>query len=342
MSTIPLKIFVHGLVALVPTAIPGHMAALLVDGRMPMQEQCMMEHHPQLSFFVGESADCISVPGCSLSGNQCTCKHTANLDPIVGKQIYLEVHPDPTFAPDKPASAPPPGDPQSSLLSLPVSKDQASSFPYVASLVQKPFNLTLNPIYLADNPTQIARDHLVARMDVPYAKDAQSGIDNLTACALATREDGGLAYVHSMSFRKLHVQSAPDDPNYALAQKVIAVFDVPDAPLGKQIVKLHIRNFDGTNDHAFTLLAGPDAYRIDVGNDPDAPLDRDDPCDDGVARHFMHFYDLANEVTAPADRLYPHVKFTKHVKMDDVKPAVCDDPIFGLANRPICPLVTFN
>jgi hypothetical protein len=179
-------------------------------------------------------------------------------------------------------------------------------------------------------------------MDVPYATNLLTGKDNLTACALATLEDGGLAYAHSMSFRRLHTQSDAADPNYALAQKVIAMFDVPDAPPEKQIVKLHIRDFAGKYDHAFTLLPAADGYRIDLGNDPDAPLDRDDTCDDGVARHFSHFYDLATSTTDPADQLLPHVRFTQFVKMTDVRPDICNDPMFGLANRPICPLVTFN
>jgi hypothetical protein len=339
MSAIPLKIFVHGLIALVPSQAPGHLTALLVDGRMPKTEQCSMAHHPQLSFFVGESADCITVPGCTLSGNQCTCKHTTTgtaneIDPLVGKQIFIEVHPNTTFAPTSLASALPDHP-------LPRTRDEAGSLSYVANLSKAPFNLTVNPIYTAQNPSQLP-DHLVAMMDVPYATNLLTGKDNLTACALATREDGGLAYVHSMSFRRLHTQSDAADPNYALAQKVIAMFDVPDGPPDQQIVKLHIRDFDGTNDHAFTLLPGPDAYRIDLGNDPDAPLDRDDPCDDGVARHFSHFYDLATGTTNPADQLFPHVRFTQFVKMSDVKPDICNDPFFGLANHPICPLVTFN
>jgi hypothetical protein len=338
MPAIPLKIFVHGLIALVPTQDANNMdqmTALLVDGRTAMTEQCMMDHHPQLSFFVGESADCISVPGCTLSGNQCTCKHTTTgtppheVEPLLGKRISIEVQPDPTLAPDVPPSEFP------SAGRLPT-KDNAASFAYVANLAQPPFNLTLNPGYTNKPPLQESNDHLVARMDIPY--------DRVIACALAMREDAGAAYVHSMSFRPLHVQSSPNDQNHALAQKVIATFDVPDASAGQQVVKLHISDYNGDHDHAFTLLAGPDAYRIDLGNDPDAPLDRDDPCDDGVARHFMHFYDLAVGSPTPAIPLIPHVRFTESVKSTDVTPSPdpCADPIFGLANRPICPLAIYN
>jgi hypothetical protein len=330
MSAIPLKIFLHGLIALVPTTDPTgvhHMTALLVDGRMPMQEECGMEHHPKLSFFVAETGECGQLPGCTISGNQCTCVHdtTTGIDPLVGKQISLEISPDPPPTPGKPSGALP-GNP------LPSDKGEAASFSYVANLSQAPFGLAVDPIYLKPDLSPAARTHLVGRMELPY--------NSLTACALATREDGGEANVHSMSFRKLSTQSEIDKVSYALAQKVIAELTVPDGGTGVQTVKLHVHDFNGKNDVSFTLQPGQDVYRIDLGNDPDAPLDRDAPCEDGVARHFMHFYELASTVSD--NILIPHVRPTQFKSWKILEPEACKDRFFGVANRPICPLATFN
>jgi hypothetical protein len=329
MSAIPLKIFLHGLIALVPSTDPmggNHLTALLVDGRMPMQEECMMEHHPKLSFLVAETAECIDA-GCTISGNQCACGHdtTTGIDPLVGKQISVEILPEPAPAPGKPSGALP-------VNPLPSDSGEAASFSYVANLSQAPFSLAVDPIYLKPDLSPAARTHLIGRMEVPY--------NSLIACALATREDGGEENVHSMSFRQLHTQSESGEMSYALAQKVIAGLTVPDSGTGEQIVRLHVHDFDGRNDLSFTLAPVEGAYRIDLGNDPDGPLDRDDPCDDGVARHFKHFYELAS--TVAANILIPHVRPTQFKSSAFLQPAACMDPIFGVANRPICPLGTFN
>lgn len=331
MSAIPLKFFLHGLIALVPITDPTtgvhHMTALLVDGRMPMQEECGMEHHPKLRFFVAQTGDCQQLPGCTISGAECTCMHdtTTGIDPLVGKQISLEISPDPAPTPGKPSGTLPDH-------SLPADSGEAASFSYVANLSQAPFSLTVDPIYLKPDLSPAARTHLVGRMELPY--------NSLTACALATREDSGVANVHSMSFRPLHTQSEVDTVSYAVAQKVIAELTVPDAGTGVQVVKLHVHDFDGRNDVSFTLLPSQGAYRIDLGNDPDAPLDRDAPCEDGVARHFSHFYELAS--TVPDKVLIPHVRPTQSKSWKPLEPESCKDPVFALENRPICPLATFN
>jgi hypothetical protein len=333
MSAIPLKIFLHGLIALVPTIDSGgnHLTALLVDGRMAMQGQCMVEHNPKLRFFVAKTADCVSVSGCTISVDQCTCMHdTANgVDPLAGKQIWLDFQPDPLPAPSLPKGALP-------TPSLPSTTAQAASFSYIANLSQEPMKLAVDPIYLASNPSPAARTHLVARMDVPY--------NSVTSCSLATREDNGLTKIHALSFRKLHSPSQSDEVSYAMAQKVVAELMVPDGGTIEQTVNLHFSDFDGTNDHSFTLKPDKGAYRIDVGNDPEASLDRDDSCDDGVARHFSHFYELA--LTVPEEEKLPHVRPTQFTPLvgdaKDLQPVACQDPDFGLDARPICPMVTFN
>jgi hypothetical protein len=322
MSAIPLKIFLHGLIALVPTSA-NHMTVLLVDGRMPMQEECMMEHHPKLSFFVAETSDCEELEGCTVSGHQCTCAHdtTTGADPLAGRQISLEILPEPTLVQYKPSGQPPGS-------SVPSDNVMAASYSYVANLSQAPFSLAVDPIYLSPNLSPAARTHLVGRMDLTY--------NTLTACALATREDSGVANVYPMSFRPLHTQSVPDTVTYALAQKVIAGLTVPDGAT----VTLLVDNFDGTDDFSFTLQPGQDLYRMDLGDDPDAPLDRDAPCEDGVARHFKHFYELAS--TVPEKVLIPHMRAVEGKGWEKLEPEACVDPFFGVANRPICPPATFN
>ncbi len=326
MSAVPLKIFLHGLIALVPITDPGganRLTALLVDGRMTMGEQCMTEHHPKLTFFVSRTADCVSVSGCTLSVDRCTCSYDTakGVDPIAGKQIWLDIQPEPTPPPALPAGALP-------IHPLPLDSGEAASFSYVANLSQAPLNLAVDPIYLAPVPSPAARTHMVARMEVPY--------ESVTSCALATREDDGETNVHSLSFRELHAPSQSGEVSYAMAQKVVAQLTVPDGG----IVKLHISDFGGTNDHSFRLKPGPNAYRVDVGNDPEAPLDRDDPCEDGVARHFLHFYEMA--LTVPDKAFLPHVRPTQFSNWKPLEPDACKDPDFGPAARPICPVATFN
>jgi len=162
----------------------------------------------------------------------------------------------------------------------------------------------------------------------------------VTSCALATREDSGITNVHSLSFRELHAASQSGEVSYAMAQKVLAQVTIPDGGASGQRVTLNISDYDGRNKHSFQLKPGDDAYRLDVGNDPEAPLDRDDPCDDGVARHFKHFYEMAR--TVPEKELLPHVSPTQSAAWLPLQPSDCKDLVFGLDARPICPVVTFN
>jgi hypothetical protein len=166
-------------------------------------------------------------------------------------------------------------------------------------------------------------------MDVPY--------ETVTSCSLATREDAGEANAHLFSFRKLHDKSQKDEMSQALAQRVIAELTVTTGQ-----VRLHIKDFNDATDHPITLLAGSAGYKIDFANEPDFPLERDSPCDDGVARHFAMFYDLAQNPPDVAQRMLPHVRFTQSKNEKSLRPPVCDDPTFALFDRPICPMASFN
>jgi len=334
MSSIPLRIALHGLIALVPTLDPtsgaNRMTALLVDGRTANAAECMSEHHPRLDVVAAHNAECPTGIGCRSNGSHCICEYNSNTgtDPLFGKEIFLTIQPTPTSAAAKPKSDLP-------AHSLPADEDEASNFSYVANMSQTPFGLTINPDYLADSPAASSRANLVTRMQVPY--------QTVAACDLATRPDGGGANVHAMSFRTLHNPSKAGEMSYALAQLVVAKIDVPDATPAAQVVTLHIKDLGdlaGTTDAPITLLAASDGYKIEVSNEPAGPLNFDTPCDDGVARHFTHFYDLAQN--PPDVRLLPHVRFTQFEDADSIDPIVCKDPTFQLMNRPICPMATFN
>jgi hypothetical protein len=326
MLSIPLKIFIHGLIALVPATDPSgaKMTALLVDGRTanPNPLQCMTAHYPQLQFFAAADAQCINA-GCTAQGD-CNCMHdpAAGKDPLIRKQIWLEISPSPTLATGKPSSSLPGH-------SLPDDSREAGSFSYVANLSQEPFGLKIDPKYLAPTPPPEALSHMVARMEVPYK--------TVTACSLAARRDGGQDNAHAMSFRELNHPSGSGDVSYALAQMVVTELDVPDGGS----VKLHISDFGGANDHSIDLAVDPAIgyYQITLSNIAD-DLDYDHPCNDGVARHFRHFYDFAENPPSPI--LLPHVRITQFKSWTPLQPNVCKDPHHALSNRPICPIATFN
>jgi hypothetical protein len=171
-------------------------------------------------------------------------------------------------------------------------------------------------------------------MEAPYK--------SITACSLATRQDGGEANVHAMSFRKLGDPSDSGDIGYALAEMVVTELAVPDGGT----VKLHISDFGGANDHEMSLASEtvqPSRdiiYKVRLSNEPKAPLSYDDTCDDGVARHFSHFYELAENPAGPP--LIPHVRLTQFKSSIPLQPRICKDLSFALSDRPICPMVTFN
>jgi hypothetical protein len=323
MSSVALRVVLHGLIALVPTTDDGvhHMTALLLNGLEPhgIEEKCNIVHQPKLKFLVAETNECDE--GCIFSGNQCTC----GLSALKGKEISIEIQPNPTLATQRPNNERP-------IDSIPTSPEEAGDPTYIANLAQPPFNLAFNQAYLESNPPE----HLLLRMEVPTT---------ITACLLATREDRGRADVYPMSFRKLHDPSSQNEASQALAQMAIAY--IPDISANGQenpTVILRIRNFNEplTGGRTFVLLAGANGYKIELSNQPERPLDRDDPCNDTVARHFAMFYELAQDPPALRARLLPHFSFTQSRDREELTPEICRNPVFGLMDRPSCPMAIFN
>jgi hypothetical protein len=321
MSSIALKVVVHGLIALIPNQhTPANlMTALLVDGgtasSMPGMD-CMLAHHPQLKILATTPTQC-NPANCTVVGNECTC----STDSLRGKLLTLTISPTPT--PTGQDLAPP------IPHSLPETGAEAANFSYVANLSRSPFGLTLNQSYLTTTPPS----NLLARMDFPF--------DQVAACALAKRPDGGLSNVHALSFRKLHTEGLIGETSQALAQMVVARLNIPDGGGTPQKVTLNISNFDGTASTPVDLMAEDDGYLIELSNDSTS-LRPDSPCDDGVARHFGRFYDLATTSIPSADRLIPHLRLTQWISADNLEPDLCKAPTFNPTDRPMCPMASFD
>jgi len=319
MSAITLTVLIHGLIVLAP-AVNGaggnYMNVLLLDARQQSSMECMGVHSPKLTVLVPNNTGC-QAAGCHLSGSQCDCT-----DSLAGKLVKLEISP----APDQ--SGPGPNN-QAPTSEIPSSRADAGDYAYVANLARPPFSLTLNQAYLSAAPPT----NLLARMEIPFK--------SITACSLVTRESKGEAHVQSLSFHKLRRRGVGNERSQALAQMVVARLSVPDNGTGDQIVRLHITNLDGSTGHTIDLAPGQNGYLIEISNEADV-LDRDVACEDGVARHFDHFYDLADASISPPVRLIPHVIYTAGPKAEDLQPPECVVPTFNVMDRPICPMATFN
>ena len=101
MSTIPVQIILHGLIALVPVegaVPPNHMTALLVDARelpseaTPSEKFCFAPHVPEVIFPLTDK--CPREAGCQIrsSGTLCACK-------LTNQEIRIEPGADPASTP---------------------------------------------------------------------------------------------------------------------------------------------------------------------------------------------------------------------------------------------------
>jgi len=323
MSSIPFKIMLHGLIALAPSVNsndPNHITALLFDGRPPSTIECLGEHHPKLTFLVspGDQEEC-STAGCEVSVDTCECTES-----LAGKKIWLVISPQAGLASQKL-----PSDGDEALANnhgVPANKAAAGSLLYVANMTKPPFNMEIDPDYLAPQPRA---QNLLARMEVPFS--------TLTACSLSNREDQGTAHVQPMSFRKLGRTGKNEDQSQALAQMVLAKFDIDVT----QNATIHMSDFSGANEHSILVAPHPvHGYMVNLSNETDK-LDPGAPCDDGIARHFALFYEFAKNPPAWADRLLPHVRFSSSTIAESVNPDICKDPTLNFMDRPICPIASF-
>jgi hypothetical protein len=323
MTIIPLKIFIHGLIALVPGTDPmdlNHMTALLINGRHPPEAAiaCMHNHEPKLTFVVDEASapKCGEIVGCELGEFKCICGAEA----LKGKEISLKLESDPDLTPVILGHSRPGRE-------VPEDATEAGSFSYVGNLAAPPFGLIFKDDFrTSTEPPPL----LLSRFFFPFQA--------ATACSLVTRENHGVANLRSLALRRVGQLSRAGDYSSALAQRVVVELSVSD----ETPVHLLIRNFDGTAEKDFTLSARKYGYRIEFSNEVEPKPRWDDPCDDGIARHFAHYYGLAENAPEHSESyLIPHVLPTLFREAADMEPAACIDKEADLSNHPICPVASF-
>lgn len=338
MSTIPLQIVFHGLVALVPVggSVTDHMTALLVDAHQIPAEAtageklCFVPHTPLVTF-PAEGPGCTDVDECDLeSGGLCTCKLEGGLAHYE-IELQPDVHATPTTLLEKP------------LRTLPFDRIEAAKVSYVANLKQ--LGARLDPAFLSPTeplPAALA-PRLAARFTFPFK--------SLTSCDLSTRRDDGIDYVHPLNFRRLGDPEVAEEISQALAQQVVATaMDIDNAEPNEHL-KLVLKPLPGnpgdTHEFKINVASGAERVVIKVTNSRHQPksneqVTKPDPiCDDGIGRDFAFLYNLAVNPPAWGERLVPHVKYSLSKPFTDLAPGGCEatkDPL----SRPICPLGSYN
>lgn len=320
MSTIPLQILLHGLIALVPMNDAdgaNHMTALLVEaGKAPagMTMPCFAEHVPELRFTPKDTRSC-EPADCDVLGDECVCT-------LSRQDITLSI--DPPLALEKKVLGKTPQH------GLPFNLGSADDFSYIANLAQQGW--TLDRKFLDTVPPET----LVARMSFPFQE--------AKACSLAVRHDEGSRNVHLLSFRPHGAVEAPGHVSQALAQQSVVLLDIPEVAT----VTVTLRKF-GESEHNVVIRPGVDndgilRYGIQLSNmrDHHEEVGIDDPCDDGVARDFAMFYELVENKPDWDKRPIPHVKYTRWKSFGDLEARDCLQLSHTASSRPICPMASFN
>jgi hypothetical protein len=317
MSSIALRVVLHGLIALAPdsSSHATKVTALLVNATNPPSMECMKIHSPVISFAATkEQCDAVGTSaGCANDHTgACTCNN------LLGREITLEISPPPSPPGIQLHTTPPEALPNSS---------EAGDFAYALNLAQPPFGLTLDPQYLGAN-ANVA--NLAARMVIP--------IDLLTTCRYVLRQDAEDFNIHALAARKVGNLGKNNELIQAAARLVEAKIDLPQNVFK---VALHFHKFDGSDDHPANLLVTGSEFRIELSNEQEG-FGVDVPCDDGVARHFDMFYLLALPTAAP--HLVPHLRLTKFEPASAAptpSAPACEPPQAAAAQRPICALASF-
>jgi hypothetical protein len=330
MTSVPIQIFMHGLIALVPNNTPdgaNHMTALLVDARHPSQEMtCVVAHTPQIQFPTS-AQECTNVDACEIDGEG-TCLCTLDRQEI---SILPDAEPSKAQLAKSPARV------------LPFDTQDAGDFAYVGNLAQvrstPQSHYTLNKAFLPpstpSDPPTAPPGALVARFRFPF--------NSVRACNLSTRRDDGADYVHPLSFRPVGTEERGDEMIQALAQIFVANVEIPVDTAGGQALKLRLSPFPGEagTTYEFTLPVNPTGLAIQLTNSRPHMMAPDDPCDDGVARDFAYFYDLVQNPPEWAARPVPHIKYSQSKSFADLDSDECKKKKYPMS-RPICPMGSFN
>jgi hypothetical protein len=322
MATILVRIFLHGLIALVPTQGTNgsnHMTALLVDARAnsrfaAVASRCVVPHTPKLIVRTSGS-ECFSA-GCHILDELCQC-----VPEHQDIRIDQDPSPTPTILKGRPDSA------------MPASGDDARDFSYVANFAN--LNLSL--------ASELRDGHLI-----PAVLDRMKfAFDSVSSCMLSTRaRTDGTPEVHALSFGRLG-DSATSPSSQAMAQMLVAKLNVPFDGNTQQ-VKLQLTSFDATAFHTLTLAPEPCELNsteqcIDIYLSNERPdLLNGDPCDDGVARDFAFFYEFTANPPAWEERMVPHVDSTAPQSASSLEVHECTHHVKNPASRPICPMASFN
>lgn len=312
MSDLMVHIMLHGLIALVPvTGADGkanHMTALLLDGRQPRDLQCFVPHTPELTIATSNN-ECIAA-GCSVNTNACTCSI----------EEFQEITLTPDVQPARQAFAVKPES------SLPFDQTKATNFAYIGNLGSLGQTLKSG---LLDSASAPPPGLLIARMTFPF--------EAANACSLATRRDEGGDNVHPLNFRKVGELEKANEMSQALAQVFMAHYKLPDDGTGSPKLTVTLSKPGGSSPHAMVLTPGPDGYSIRLENKRAFELLPGDPCDDGVARDFSLYYELAENPPVPEERVIPHVKYTRWKSATELLAPACQgmkEPM----SRPVCPI----
>lgn len=329
MSPILLRIVLHGMIALVPfdsATNANRMTALLVDahafpadvdpvlhpGALPLGfEQCFVPHMPMLSVKTKTAQECVAVRGCRIESNLCNCM-------LSRQDLSLEVTPALNLAMrslDSPHGSFP----------LPFDQNEAASFRYIGNLTEK-LNQQLDPRFLDTVPPNA----LVARMAFPF--------ESAVSCSLALRSDEGSRNVHALSFRTVGTLEGPGEVSQALAQQVVSTLTIPE----QATIAIRVKDFATGTEQLLNLDPTANGYRIDLSNMRETEMLIDDPCDDGIARDFAFFYELALNKPAWKDRKVPHIKLSRWKSSSDLDPKDCIAVRdHAPSSRPICPMGSF-
>jgi hypothetical protein len=324
VNTVLLRIFFHGMIALVPMADgSNHMTALLVNAsKVPdVASKCVAVHTPKLRFLTS-SAECIAAGsiGCKVVGGSCSCE-ARRQEISLGTTV-------------KPAQINFNGQPPHKLPKTPA--DEGAEFSYMANILNLSGSLLNEDFVKLKSPPSALLD----RMTFAY--------DSVEPCMLAARNlPAGGSEIHTFSFGRL------GDPTgtimgQAIAQMMAAQAIVPfDGTTNK--VTLSIVGFDSPTSFTMNLLPEPcDPHGgttplcidIDLANVRDsAPVGSG--CDDGVGRDFAFFYELLKTPPPWEARLVPIDDNTVKVDAKVLEIKECADHSKAPMNRPICAMASF-
>jgi hypothetical protein len=319
MTSVPVQIILHGLMAVVPLAGPdgaNHAVALLVEARNnPAHVDCFAQHTPMVTF-VTSSTECTADPGsgCSWAASRCQCE-------LSGQEIELlpDAEPVKSHLDERPARH------------LPSDSKMAGNFAYLGNLRQ--LGSPVDQRFLKPDPLPPAlRAKLAARFRFPFR--------SLVACNLATRHENGADYVHSLNFRKLNEKEQEGEVSRALAQQVVANVSVPiDDGAGQQMV-LRLRPLSGNTGSVRTFtLKRSGTVVIQLMNDRPKLANPKDRCDDGIGHDFAFLYELTANPPPWPERKLPHVNYKEFKSFTDLVPDDCKI-VKNPESRPICPMGT--